>query len=1076
MPRTMDALLRQVHERANPQTRIIAEVSAPDAGQVLRRWTDQFSVNPPRLSESPGGSSVNTPSGALTLTAADLLLASKYTAGGDYNLPVGDVSKVLRGVAWTPDATMGRVMLRSFVARIKRISLLGIFPSTIDLQLQIYRPTAVVGSLIRQVGGATITTPAKQWSFAEQLPQPSVVKYAAITWDGTQHADVTFDLKDFALEVGPFGTSPDGAPVEERPYLLFVISPVGAPLDGLFDWRVDTTSGITVASVGTFRDATWSRSDSNNALGWGETLAAVNVPCFKLNVLDYSATSQLVYLITLPSVPVSTSVGRIVFERALPSGTAVTLELSTAGSGGPWTVVTHGDIVAIKQLTYHLRVTLNASADHRRAPSVPGVGIEFRIPVDVSAEGVAEPLSHEIGVPFLQAAIAEGSLKIVRTGRRDYHDPATELAVNYPTTKLEVDLYLASLHPSITRARWLHLDRAAVSSRSPVETSETLTMLSVAKSLKRKIPDRIESINKVHTVTGSPAVGQVQVTPNLQGTTATGNEYDAKGYYLRVRSSAATGLPPGYIHTIDGNTNVDKLDFVGGNTLPGVFNVGDVIEVHSGVYAQPALSWKDADPADIWWEILTVHRAIPTERIGRGDLGRAGRSGLPPKVTDRAPGDATTQAKLKVTVRLSEAENADELLDQLSFHMGGATMEIGGQFVFRQIYPLRDPNNALVVAPDAPACVFDVRDFTGLETPPAVEQRITTISCDYGIDLTGASPDTQPTRTTVVVDADAVAWLTTQDVDGLGATQVPDNIARWCYNSSDQGLYLATLLCRQVVFACSTGLRVWGWRTVEAKPELCVGDIVTVITDRYTDYDPARKLPIVGTWAFSLVLVQVAGGGRMFRGFMLGLASARRLKGGAPGTLGAQPFALYIDVSPSEAPTQTVFTPLSNGVVEYKIDSAVWTVLGASTLTVTRNAANGPSKQVQFRATSGGQIVAAPGAFNVPPQVATPPGPAITDLGAWVSDYDTDDVTVAWNFTGLAAGSYMVVERNYAGTGYVVASGHLTNAPFVDAVPQNLVDTGGSAVAYDYRVKMYDVSNVQVAISSVYTLNTLEGL
>ena len=139
------------------------------------------------------------------------------------------------------------------------------------------------------------------------------------------------------------------------------------------------------------------------------------------------------------------------------------------------------------------------------------------------------------------------------------------------------------------------------------------------------------------------------------------------------------------VFLIGGNTGVDKLDFPSNadptisKELPGTLAAGDEIEVHSGRYQQPAISWVNADPADVWDEILTVHIGVPDDRIGLADVGLNGRAGRPPKVTDRAPGDAATQAKLKVTLKLTGEEDADVLIDQLSFIMGGATIEIAGR-------------------------------------------------------------------------------------------------------------------------------------------------------------------------------------------------------------------------------------------------------------------------------------------------------------------------------------------------------------------------------------------------------------
>jgi hypothetical protein len=66
------------------------------------------------------------------------------------------------------------------------------------------------------------------------------------------------------------------------------------------------------------------------------------------------------------------------------------------------------------------------------------------------------------------------------------------------------------------------------------------------------------------------------------------------------------------------------------------------------------------------------------------------------------------------------------------------------------------------------------------------------------------------------------------------------------------------------------------------RPNLFVGDRVVIITDKYTDWDPAAKRAIKGWYAYTLVIVSTDQK-RAFRGFMLGLSNAQALVGG-PGT------------------------------------------------------------------------------------------------------------------------------------------------------------------------------------------------
>jgi hypothetical protein len=633
--------------------------------------------------------------------------------------------------------------------------------------------------------------------------------------------------------------------------------------------------------------------------------------------------------------------------------------------------VVNGDVVTPAQLAYHLRLTMNASPDQRRAPLVSALGIDFRNLIDVSVEATVDPMTQEVAVPFLTPSIGEGGVTIVRSGRRDYRDVGSDLATSGPDTQIECDVYLGSRHPQVTRDDWFHTTRALVSTRQPTATTERLSLLSLAKKLKRNIPARIESINVAHTVIGSPSptTVQVRVSPALAGASTSGNEYDGRGYYIRVRKSAVLGLEPGTIFVISGNTGVDKLDFTANadpalsKELPAAFAIGDEIEVHSGQYVQPALTWVNQDPADIWWELFTVHRSIPSDRLGRSDLGTTGRSGLPPRVTDRAPGDAATQAKLLVSLTTRAAETADRLIDQVSFLMGGTTVEIAGQMVFRQIYPLRDAAGRITVAPDPPTVTFDPRDYVGLETPTGREQRISEMACDYGVDTTAAAA--LPTSTAVYGDADALAALETQDVEGLGTDVVPAEIARWCFNSADGGFFLATQLASQVVLATSTGVRLWPWNAIEPHPELTVGDTVVVVTDQYTDWDPARNAAIRGMNAYPLTIVSASVDGKRFRGFLQGLAgvAAVKLRGGDgdlqdynPAPAGAGP-SLEVAIK-HFATTASISHAEAGGTIGLYIDGVGPSAVPASPFTVSRPA-NG-SRPIEYTirntATSGEYI------------------------------------------------------------------------------------------------------------------------
>ncbi|MGK2933695.1 MAG: hypothetical protein ACSLFE_00420 [Gemmatimonadaceae bacterium] len=859
--------------RPNPYTELVTEISAPDTSDVLRR-PDQF-TGAKLLSQTPGGSLATSPRGPLQIASASANIATfAGETGGQFDLNREDANRRLKGVGWQLDKDFVRAVLRTVTVRVGRSI---VFTTGQDFELQVFRVTKTPG--LRYTQNSTVGTPWNEYAFTPLLTPAAVIKYASIAWAGNK-ATLAFDLTNHGLVIENTpeqAVSP--AQVGELPKYYIVVRRVNASSTlGSFEWLVDTVTARTIAGVGTFKKTFWARNSDQEQ--WAETTYE-QCPNVTVAVEQFQAATEAVYALDLTRVPAAGTAGRVMFERLLPPGTTASLALSTAGSGGPWTAVKHGDVIAAAQQLYHLKVTLAADAALRSSPGVTAIGVEFRKTYDVSAESVLELPTREISLPWLEASIAEAKVRVLRLGLRDYLDVASTLGATESAPKLEVDIYLASRHPSITRDKWLRLERMLVTNRTPSANGEDFTLLSYASRLKKKIPEKKESISSTHVVQAGSTAAQLILATALPGASAGGNEYDNKRYYIRVQKTAVADFAPGHVQEIAGNTGVDRLDF--SPALPGVLAAGDVVEVHSGAYNTQVVTWQDADFADIWWELLTAHIGIPPERIGHGSLPRGGK---PPTVADRAPGNAAAQAKLKGTFRLAEQENGDEPIDQVSFHLGGATVEIDGQICFVQIYELRDPAGVVTVPLPPVSRVFDGRDYSGLAAAPGLEKRATVLSAQYGKNTAAANPDAYPEKTTVVIDNDAFAWLARTDLEDLGTTELPDKIRRWIYNSSDTGLQLATDEAHMVVRATSTGLRVWPFTLGESQPELTIGDVVVIITDQYTDYDPASVTALRGWLAVRGVVVRCGGAGRQLGIFVPGLTdNVTAIRGGQTGDI-----------------------------------------------------------------------------------------------------------------------------------------------------------------------------------------------
>jgi hypothetical protein len=903
MPRTIDPALRDCLERANPRVHYTVEVSAPDAAAVIRRAQDQFFTAPPLVAPNPLTTMVASPAGGLQLAATALRIADISTnTATSWDLNIEDPTRRLKALAWTMDKALDRVRLRAASFKVQR-TILGAYTPSSDFLLQIYRATRTPGQ-VQRVNGVSV--PWTNYAFAALLPAPATYKAANITWVANK-ATLTFDLQSYALTLDNVSRAlqSDSALPGDLPIYFFVLTVAKNNGTGAFQWLEDTTVGANVvAGVGSFDKFWWTRESQRDQWIAGPAVTTER-PWVQLDVDAYTGgAQQVVYLCDCGKVPAAGTTGRIVFEKAEPTGSTAAIELSTAGSGGPWTPVKNGDVLSIRQQQYHVRVTLTPASSQHTSPVVYAAGVEWRTVYDQTREVGADLqlLSRDANLPWCDAAIGEGKVGLLRIGARDYDDIASRVTATQAPAGLEIDVYLSSDHPSVGRDKWLLLDRATVSSRVPGPVSESFATLSYTRKLKRKIPLKTESINAVYSVASAdPSALWLRLTGLAVGNT----DYDGKNYYLRVRSSSVAAIPNGYLATIAGSTSPNQIDFA--SALPGVLNAGDTVEIHSGIYAIDPIVFSDADPATVWQQLLTIYGGVPIDRLGDASLGQVGRGGFPPTVIDRAPGDATTQGKLLVTRRIDDAVEVAALIDQLSFILGGVTLEIAGRIVFRQIYPLRDASGAIVVPGDSVCAIFDPRNTAALETPAGLEQRTPLLACDYGVNQASANPDQFPSKTVAYADADAIAFHGIQDVEKMGPTQVPDEIAAWCYNSNDGGQFLATQLAQQVVLACSTGRREWTWNSMDAKPWLVPGDRVVLVTDQYTDLDPTTQQSIRGWFSYTLVLTGVSNNFRHFRGYMIGLTPNVQQLAGGVGTLnpGNVPIAIPSDFAVSALQVQS---------------------------------------------------------------------------------------------------------------------------------------------------------------------------
>ena len=407
MPKQIDRDLLDCLRRPNPYVEYRVEISAPDVRLVLRRPDQFIGADSLMVSGPTPANSLATGIGqSLQLAPTSVALASFLGESSSYDLNKEDPQRRLKGVSWKVDPTFNRGVLRSVVVRLKRIPVAGVYYYPLDFELQIFRVTRIPGTI-----GATAVS---RYVHHQLLNPGVVVKNANIVWSGSpQKATITFDLQNYGIIVDngpPDAVSPDQT--TELPNYYFVVRPTNPPkTNSLFQWMVDTTTSRTIAGVGTFERSFWNRDSDQEE--WKEQVFA-DCPYFVLNVESYPASGQAVYALDLGRAPAAGTTGQEVFERTVPRGTTALYEIATAGSSGPFTPLTDGDLVTPAQQTYWVRVTLASDTSGRASPGVQAMGIEFRTPIDVSVESILEFPSREISMPWGEASIPEAKLTVIR--------------------------------------------------------------------------------------------------------------------------------------------------------------------------------------------------------------------------------------------------------------------------------------------------------------------------------------------------------------------------------------------------------------------------------------------------------------------------------------------------------------------------------------------------------------------------------------------------------------------------------------------------------------------------------------
>lgn len=192
----------------------------------------------------------------------------------------------------------------------------------------------------------------------------------------------------------------------------------------------------------------------------------------------------------------------------------------------------------------------------------------------------------------------------------------------------------------------------------------------------------------------------------------------------------------------------------------------------------------------------------------------------------RGQGIEETDTAYNVTKTISVETQAIDVLRELNFINGSATISSQGKIVSRKIFDNEQdpPQTASTLVSDHAAFPYD--EVTVLSTDTGFDRRITSFDVPYGWDGSGytAQQEAKPSQTVL----DRLGPIATAQ-----ANQLDDGVARWLRTSAQ-----ADKIGDRMIANFVNGMSQIHFESHTAKPYLEPGDVVAIESDIYVGIDP----------------------------------------------------------------------------------------------------------------------------------------------------------------------------------------------------------------------------------------------
>jgi hypothetical protein len=636
--------------------------------------------------------------------------------------------------------------------------------------------------------------------------------------------------------------------------------------------------------------------------GWIVDVAASGtVPAIQFSYAQYT-TATIAFTtrpINLGSVPASPP--ELALHSEVPVGCALTGTVSAdnvnfyAFTDGQ-TVDTVGPGLPTQQ-TYYVTAVLTPNGTADATPILGGIGADVAAITDLSNVAEVASVAWVVDPVKLKPEVPELTLTALHDGERDFRDAITTFLSQSALANLMIRVFIGDT--KLPRSQWLHKDDFLIDDVIFEADHARLTGIHPSSLLKQALPVSTPEVaatpladssnpgawtasagtvlaNQIADGGGSPDDTTFIASPNnpvnaaytatLTGIgtpTLPGGAAQLVGIEVQVRAAMASGVGPITLSVslLEGATQRALRSSVINSTVvtQPVFRLtsAEITSIGNWSNLLLKLSANGTGTVNVTWGRLVQLGMRPALSYANTAIGTVAQDLIANQLAldGRYRGDPLVDTSPALTVSKTiqaagggstDLGQAKAELDAVAWIMGSAFLPEQGKIRCRRFFDITpQAGNLVVFTPraDGPVALFPADGITPLMITPGYRQRVPEFFINWGYNTDGtwqgeAKGYFGPAFTSFAdarVDADPRLDAAT---------------AQWF---ADQ--FLAGGVATRHVNCFGMGLLLWRFRSDVRHPELSLGDLVSLETDRFAAYDPVSLRPIAGKlWATGFVV------------------------------------------------------------------------------------------------------------------------------------------------------------------------------------------------------------------------------